>query len=113
MDIKSWQKLIYAWAKRKGWWEGYDASPEHVASKLCLIHSEVSEALEEVREGRMDTWYNKDKDNKPEGFASELADITIRIMDLASAHGIDLDREIAIKMEYNESRPRKHGGKAI
>lgn len=48
---------------------------------------------------------------KPEGVPSELADIVIRAMDIAEFYGIDLGRAILEKMEYNQARPYKHGGK--
>jgi NTP pyrophosphatase (non-canonical NTP hydrolase) len=50
-------------------------------------------------------------DEKPEGFPSELADIMIRVMDLAEGMGVDLGKEILEKHEYNKTRPYKHGGK--
>lgn len=90
-------------AKRKGF---YDPPPS-VESRLCLIHSEVSEALEAFRDGQVKTTYSER--GKPEGLPSELADIIIRVCDFAGAIGIDLEQEIRAKSDYNETRPVKHG----
>ena len=99
-----------------GWWDNvtteqqlYDIIP----TKLCLIHSEVSEAMEGHRKGLPD-----DKLPHYSMFAVELADAVIRIGDLAGKCGIDLGPIIAEKMEFNASRPdhrrenrAKDGGK--
>jgi len=66
-----------------------------VPAALCLIHSELSEALECYR------------DNKPIG--EELADTLIRTLDLAAKLDIDIGTEIENKMKKNKSRPFKHG----
>lgn len=50
---------------------------------------------------------------KPEGFASELADIVIRILETAEENGIELLDELLEKMEYNGVREIRHGGKLI
>jgi hypothetical protein len=87
----------------------------NIPEKLCLIHSEVSEALEEYRNGRElgEVWYSIDKygKEKPEGFCMELADIMIRCMDLADFAGVDLWHAIQLKHAYNKTRPIMHGGK--
>lgn len=55
------------------------------------------------------TWTRED--GKPEGIPSELADIMIRVADLAGAYDIDLAKIIDQKMTYNASRPHLHGKK--
>jgi NTP pyrophosphatase (non-canonical NTP hydrolase) len=91
--------------KANGWrvtqpHEWFD-DPYKIPAILALIHSEVSEALEGFR--------HDDKEN----FAEELADIVIRVLDLAGGLGIDLDREIHVKMEKNRERGYRHGGKRV
>ena len=71
-----------------------------VAQKLCLTHSEVSEAMEGHRKGLAD-----DKLPHRPMVEVELADAVIRIADLAGALGLDLGGAIAEKMAFNAQRP--------
>jgi len=96
MDFKRLQKDIHKNAKEHGWWEAIRPIPE----LLCLLHSEVSEALEAYR--------NDDESN----FEEELADVAIRLMDMAEGLEIDLEEAILKKHMVNISRPYRHGGKA-
>lgn len=84
-------------AKRKGF---YDPVPS-IESRLCLIHSEVSEALEAHRERGLESWTRDD--GKIEGVASELADVVIRVCDLAGHLGIDLEKSISGVNGFAES----------
>lgn len=72
---------------------------------LCLVHSEISEALQALRDG------NPRDTHCPEHSALEveLADAVIRIMDYAGAKGLNLAGAIAAKMRFNEGRPYRHG----
>lgn len=71
-----------------------------VTQKLCLTHSEVSEAMEGHRKGLSD-----DKLPHRSMLEVELADAVIRIADLAGALGLDLGAAIAEKMAFNATRP--------
>ena len=106
MTLKYLTQESHSQAIRKGWWdEGERGIPE----LLCLIHSEVSEALESYRNGEPMLWLSEKA--KPEGIAAELADVLIRIGDLAGRHKIDLEHAVDLKLAYNEKRPYRHGGK--
>lgn len=72
-----------------------------VPAIVALIHSEASEALEAFR--------GNDRDN----FKEELADIIIRVLDLSGGLQIDIDRAVAAKLEVNQNRPYRHGGKRV
>lgn len=108
MTITDLVREAHANAVAKGWHEERRGVPE----MLCLIHSEVSEALEAFRDlthGPCETWHRDD--GKPEGVPSELADVVIRIADMCGALGIDLEAAIAEKHAFNQTRSHRHGGR--
>jgi NTP pyrophosphatase (non-canonical NTP hydrolase) len=107
MNLRDIQERAFRNAVNKGFYD----PPQTVGERLCLVHSEVSEALEYHRDGKMEMTVRAD--GKPEGFPSELADIVIRVCDLASFLSIDLESAVVAKMAYNETRPHRHGGKRL
>ena len=114
MNIAELIKESHKTATDKGWWD--TDSNRNIPELLALIHSEVSEALEAYRDTGMvhleQTWYNK-SDNKPEGFVIELADVLIRIADLCGEFKLDLNSALTEKMEFNKTRPYRHGNKVV
>lgn len=110
MTVKELQVYIHDWAKRLGWWDLKDERDKPPAVQIALMHSELSEALECVRDGMRPGLVGA-VNGKPEGFGIELADCVIRILDTCERYGIDLQTCIEQKMAYNETREYRHGGK--
>lgn len=97
---------IHQTAKSKGWW----AENQNIPEKLMMIVTEVIEAVGEYRNGNaLRTRYTEG--NKPEGMPSELADIIICTLDLASYLEIDIAHHVREKHAYNKTRPHRHGEK--
>ncbi len=109
MDIHKLVQVSGEIAKDKGW---HDKGTTF-GDRLALIHSEVSEVLEAFREYGMieKTWQRED--GKPEGVVYELADIIIRVADLSYYYGLDLHTAINKKLDFNSTRPHRHGGKFL
>lgn len=89
-------------AVKGGWYTNLmtgEPKERNVAEMLCLIHSEISEAMEGHRKNLMD-----DKLPHRKAVEVELADALIRIGDLAGYLKLDLGGAVVEKMEYNANR---------
>ena len=94
-SIKEWQSIVTDWAVSKG----FNWTKDDVDTMLLRIHSEVSEASEAIR------------DDDFIGFAEELADIFIRLVNLCEVWNIDLEKDVIEKHYKNIDRPNLHGRK--
>lgn len=100
MDLNEYAKECHA-ANAK-WWQDIDTGKRIERNKgelLCLIHSEISEAMEGERKNLMD-----DKLSHRRMAEVELVDAMIRIFDYAGAFGYDLAGAYTEKMAFNASR---------
>ena len=114
--ISGIQSLCHGLAFQSGWWNGVDETDIHVrCTKLALVHSEVSEALEGARKDLMDDHLPHRKMEEV-----ELADAIIRIFDYAETQGYDVGKTMVEKLVYNQQRAdhklenrAKSGGKKV
>ena len=118
-NLNEISKQVYEANKLKG----FDVKNENIGQTLCLIHSEISEALEAIRKDkhaslllfdRNTIVHNVDfetvfKAEIKDTFEDELADTFIRLMDLVGALEIDIDMHIELKRRFNSLREFKHG----
>lgn len=103
--------IAHANSVAHGFWEDPPATAKDLLNediaKLCLMHSELSEALEGMRAG------NPPSEHIPEYTAveEEIADVLIRLLGYCHARGHRIGEAVIAKMTYNHDRPRLHGGK--
>ena len=108
--LKTFINRIHKQNVHAGWWNdpitGLSTTSKkgeepkcNVSEKLCLIHSEISEALEGYRKNLMD-----DKLPTRSNLEVELADALIRICDLSAGLDLDLTGAVIDKLEYNKTR---------
>ena len=102
MDITTLQQQAWQNAEDKGF---HSHTPmldlrSMALIRLALIHTEVSEATQEIkRHGAGDRY----------AIGQELADVLIRCADLATTLGIDLEGAVVTKLLANTQRPMHYG----
>ena len=114
-------QVIFQNNKEKGFWD----NERNVGELLMLVTSELGEAMEAHRKGRFARWddwvkgysHQDNLEQRKAGFElhvkdkfeDEIADAVIRLLDLSAGLGIDLEKHINAKVEYNKLRERLHG----
>lgn len=99
--LDSYGRYIHNWARGKGFWDGERNDGEMIA----LMHSELSEAVESLRDPKAPAPHSLDDHST----TMEMADAVIRIMDYCHARGFPLAEAIVRKMAVNEEREHRHG----
>ena len=87
MKISEIAEQNYLWVEQMGWHN------KTVLEALALVASEVGEAINECRQ-----------ETPTEDFGEELADIVLRVLDIAHWQGVDIEQKIKDKMAKNQAR---------
>jgi len=97
--LNTWKLVaaeVHDIAKSKGFWD----TPRNFGEMIALIHSELSECLEANRTGKTES----DHLTYANAIEEELADVVIRIMDMATGLGLQIGSATLEKLEYNKTR---------
>jgi len=117
-DINAMVSVIHEMNVQAGWYNDIytgERLNRNIPEMMCLIHSEISEALEGYRKDLMDNHLPHRKMCEV-----ELADTFIRLLDLAGYLEYDLGSAVLEKLAYNKNRAdhkvenrKKENGKKI
>jgi NTP pyrophosphatase (non-canonical NTP hydrolase) len=96
MDIKNLTEKMHEFVRSKGWYEPESKRPQTPRNLAISLSLEANEVLEHFQ------WRDELRDR--DELASELADVALYLLQLASVSGIDLDQAILKKLETNSKR---------
>jgi NTP pyrophosphatase (non-canonical NTP hydrolase) len=96
MDIKQLTEEMHRLVRSKGWYEADSKRPQTPRNLAISLSVEAAEILEHFQ-------FSEQAKDKRE-LASELADVALYLLQLASVTGIDLEQAILDKIEVNKTR---------
>ena len=96
MDIKALTEEMHRFVQEKGWYDPQSPRPQTPKNLAVSLSIEAAEVLELYQ------WADTAPD--PHQLASELADITLYLLQLASVSEIDLERAVLEKLALNYTR---------
>jgi 8-oxo-dGTP diphosphatase len=96
MNIQDLTERMHAFVRSKGWYEADSKRPQTPRNLAISLSLEANEVLEHFQ-------WQDDLKNKDE-LASELADVALYLLQLASVSGIDLEQAVLRKLETNAKR---------
>ena len=96
MDIKQLTEEMHRLVRSKGWYEMDSKRPQTPRNLAISLSLEAAEILEHFQ-------FQENAKDKNE-LASELADVALYLLQLASVTEIDLEKAIMDKIEVNKTR---------
>lgn len=96
LTIKDLTEKMHELVKSKGWYEKDSKRPQTPRNLAISLSLEAAEILEHFQ-------FREEPKNQEE-FGSELADVTLYLLQLASISGIDLEQAVLKKIEINKTR---------
>lgn len=103
--INEWQADVWNLMEEKGFHDGRTNSRDDVLVRLALIHTEVSEATQEVKRH----WVGEGSEQVRANTGRELGDAIVRILDLTGGLGLDTESILEQIHAANARRPHKYG----
>lgn len=104
-SINEWQRDVWDLAEEKGFHDGRTNTRDDMLVRLALIHTEVSEATQEVKRH----WVGEGSPQARQNTGRELGDAMIRILDLMGGLGLDTESILEDIHAANSRRPHKYG----
>jgi NTP pyrophosphatase (non-canonical NTP hydrolase) len=96
MDIKELTEEMNRFVRSKGWYDENSKRPQTPRNLAISLALEAAEILEHFQ------WREEAKDK--EELTSELADVALYLLELASITEIDLEQAMLKKLEINATR---------
>ena len=96
MDIQELTRIMHEFVSAKGWYEPGSIHPQTPRNLAISLSLEANEVLEHFQ------WREESVD--PQALASELADVTLYLIQLAHISGIDLEQAVLEKLRVNHQR---------
>lgn len=96
MDLKTLEVAMHAFVESKGWYKPDSVHPQTPKNLAVSLVLEAGEVLEHFQ------WGDATADKAE--LASELADVLLYLLQIASIHEIDLGQAVMDKLKTNEGR---------
>jgi 8-oxo-dGTP diphosphatase len=96
MQMSELEERMHAFVASKGWYGADSAKPQSMRNLAISLAIEAAEVLEHFQ------WREEASD--PDELASELADVGLYLLQLASIAGVDLEQAIVDKLALNQNR---------
>lgn len=96
MDVKDLTQAMHDFVRSQGWYEAASSRPQTLRNLAISLSLEANEVLEHFQ------WDERLDD--PQGFADELADVALYLLQIASLAGVDLEQAILNKLQKNYTR---------
>ena len=96
MELHQLTEHMHAFVRSKGWYEPDSKRPQTMRNLAISLSLEANEVLEHFQ-------WSEDLKNRDE-LSSELADVALYLLQLASISRIDLEQAILKKLETNAKR---------
>jgi len=96
VDVQELTRAMHDFVRSQGWYDADSTRPQTLRNLAISLSLEANEVLEHFQ------WDERLDD--PQGFADELADVALYLLQIASLSGVDLEQAILQKLQKNYTR---------